>query len=539
MTNLRMNILVAEWMPAAGLELLTPQPGWHVIISNPEEFRQHLPHADALIVRNAIQVDKELIGAAPHLKVIGKAGTGAENIDVEAATAAGVLVMNTPGGNAVSVAEHTLGLMLAMARSIPQAAVSTKSGDWGRVKYVGTELRGKTLGVVGLGSIGQEVVRRARAFEMKIIANDPYVNSQSAADLGATLRPLSELFAQSDYITLHVALTLETYALLNAAAFAKMKKGVRIVNCARGELIDGEALRKAIESGKVAGAALDVFQTEPPDSSEPLLKLDNVIATPHIGGATEEAQETVGVRIAEQIVQYLRQGVALNSVNVPAMTTEQYRTVGPYAALAERLGTFAAYVATGNPRMMRLVYHGNIVNDIADQNTHLVRNAGLAGVLSRSLHRKANVVNALQIATERGLGYAERHEKRVGHADSLKLELETDEGVTQVEGALVLDRPRLLSVGGIRCEAPLTGHLMYLRNADVPGVIGYVGSVTGRNKINIANFSLGRQHAPSEPGGVLEAIAVVKTDEPVSESVLQQLLENKSITVARAVEFRD
>ncbi len=530
-----MNILIAEWMPAAGIELLAPQPGWNVIVSNPDEFRQHLAEADALIVRNAITVDAALLASALRLKVVGKAGSGVEHIDVEAATAAGVLVMNTPGGNAVSVAEHTLGLMLAMARSIPQAAASTKSGQWGRVKYVGTELRGKTLGVVGLGSIGQEVVRRARAFEMKIVANDPYVNSQSAADLGATLRPLSDLFAQSDYITLHVALTLETFAMLNTAAFAKMKKGVRIVNCARGELIDGEALRKAIESGKVAGAALDVFQTEPPDSSEPLLKLDQVIATPHIGGATEEAEETVGVRIAEQIVQYLRQGVALNAVNVPAMTSEQYRTVGPYAALAERLGTFAAYVATGNPRMVRLIYHGNVAND----NTHLIRNAGLAGVLSRSLHRKANVVNALQIATERGLGYAERHDKRVGHADSVKLELETDEGITQVEGALVLDRPRLLSVDGIRCEAPLAGHLMYLRNADVPGVIGYVGSLTGKNKINIANFSLGRQHAPTHEGGVLEAIAVVKTDEPVGEPVLQQLLENKSITVARAVEFLD
>jgi D-3-phosphoglycerate dehydrogenase len=530
-----MNILIAESLPAAALELLTPQPGWNVIPSTPDEFRQHLAEADALIVRNSIPIDRELLLAAPRLKVIGKAGTGAENIDLESATAAGVLVMNTPGGNAVSVAEHTLGLMLAMARSIPQANASTKHGDWGRVRYVGTELRGKTLGVVGLGSIGQEVVRRARAFEMKIIANDPYVNSQSAADLGAQLKPLGELFAQSDYITLHVALTLETYALLNAAAFAKMKKGVRIVNCARGELIDGAALCNAIESGKVAGAALDVFQTEPVDSSEPLLKLDQVIATPHIGGNTEEAQETVGVRIAEQIVQYLRKGVALHALNAPAMTTEQYRTIGPYAALAERLGTFAAYVANGNPRMVRLIYHG----DVADQNTHLIRNAGLAGVLSRSLHRKANVVNALQIAAERGLGYAERHDKRVGHADSVKLELETDEGVTQVEGALVLDRPRLLSVDGIRCEAPLTGHLMYLRNADVPGVIGYVGSVTGRNRINIANFSLGRQHAPSQDGGVLEAIAVVKTDEPVSEAVLQQLLENKSITVARSVEFRD
>jgi D-3-phosphoglycerate dehydrogenase len=530
-----MHILIAESLPAAALELLTPQPGWKVIVSNPEEYRQHLADADALIVRNSIPIDKDLLAAAPHLKVIGKAGTGAENIDIEAATAAGVLVMNTPGGNAVSVAEHTLGLMLAMARSIPQANTSTKHGDWGRVKYVGTELRGKTLGTVGLGSIGQEVVRRARAFEMKIIASDPYVVSQTAADLGVTLKPLGELFANSDYITLHVALTLETFALLNAAAFDKMKKGVRIVNCARGELIDGAALRKAIESGKVAGAALDVFQTEPPDSSEPLLKLDQVIATPHIGGATEEAQETVGVRIAEQIVQFLRKGVALNALNAPAMTSEQYRTVGPYAALAERLGTFAAYVATGNPRMVRLIYHGNV----ADQNTHLIRNAGLAGVLSRSLHRKANVVNALQIADERGLGYAERHDKRAGHADSIKLELETDEGITQIEGALVLDHPRLLSVGGIRCEAPLTGHLIFLRNADVPGVIGYVGSVTGRNGINIANFSLGREHAPAVEGGVLEAIAVVKTDEPVTESVLHQLLENKSITVARSVEFRD
>ena len=530
-----MNILIAESMPAAGLELLTPQPGWNVIVSNPEDYRRHLAEADALLVRNGIQVDKALLAAAPHLKVIGKAGVGAENIDVEAATAAGVLVMNTPGGNAVSVAEHTLGLMLAMARSIPQAAVSTKSGHWAAAHYIGTELRGKTLGIVGLGSIGQEVVRRAKAFEMKIIANDPYVNSQTAADLGVTLRPLSELFAQSDYITLHVALTLETFALLNAAAFAKMKKGVRIVNCARGELIDGQALREAIESGKVACAALDVFQTEPPDSSEPLLKMDQVIATPHIGGATEEAQETVGVRIAEQIVQYLRQGIARNALNVPAMTSEQYRTVGPYAALAERLGTFAAYVATGNPRMVRLTYHGNI----ADDNTQLIRNAGLAGVLSRSLHTKANVVNALQIATERGLVYAERHDKRTGHADSVKLELETDEGITQVEGALVLDRPRLLSVDGIRCEAPLTGHLMYLRNADVPGVIGYVGSVTGRNGINIANFSLGRQQGPSQEGAVLQAIAVVKTDQPVSEAILEQLLENKAISVARAVEFRD
>jgi D-3-phosphoglycerate dehydrogenase len=530
-----MKILVAEPLAEAGIEALKAQPGWEVIVSSPRDYGAHLADAHALVVRSAVQVNEAVLSQAPNLKVVGRAGVGVDNVDLEAATAAGVLVMNTPGGNAVSVAEHTLALMLAMARSIPQAIASTKSGKWEKKKFLGHELRGKTLGVIGLGSIGGEVVRRARAFEMRVVASDPYVNSRSAADLGATLLSLAELYAQSDYITLHVALTTETYSMLNDAAFAKMRSGVRIVNCARGELINGEALRKAIESGKVAGAALDVFQTEPP-VGEPLLAFDNVFATPHIGGSTEEAQEAVGIRIAQQIVEYLKNGVAVNAVNVPAMTAEQYKTVGPYAALAERLGTFAAFVATGNPRLVRLVYRGKI----ADQNTLLIRNAGVAGVLSRSMARKANVVNAVQVATDRGLGYAERHEKTApaGQADSVTLELETDTGTTAVEGSVVLDKPRLLRVDGIYCEAPLTGHLMFLKNADVPGVIGYVGSVTGKNNINIASFSLGRCETAGKTGEPLQAIAVVETDEPVSETVLTQLLENPAVTVARAVEFR-
>ena len=358
-----MKILVAEPLAEAGLELLKAQPGWDVVVSNAKEYTNHLADADALLVRNT-KITEDVLKQAPRLRVIGQAGIAVENFDLNAATAAGVLVMNTPGGNAVSVAEITLGLMLSMARSIPQAIASTKSGHWERRKFLGHELRGKTLGVIGLGSIGREVVTRARAFGMRIIASDPYVNSQAAADLSTILLPLNDLFAQSDYITLHVALTTETYGMLNDAAFARMKKGVKIVNCARGELIDGEALRKAIESGKVGGAALDVFQTEPP-VGEPLLAFENVLATPHIGGATEEAQEAVGIRIARQLIDYLRDGVALNAVNVPAMTAEQYRTVGPYATLAERLGTFAAYISTGNPRLVRLVYKGKI----AEQNT--------------------------------------------------------------------------------------------------------------------------------------------------------------------------
>jgi D-3-phosphoglycerate dehydrogenase len=388
-------------------------------------------------------------------------------------------------------------------------------------------LRGKTLGVVGLGSIGREVVKRAAAFEMRIIASDPYVNSQTAKDAGVELVDLPALYAASDYITLHTALTPESNRMLSREAFAKMRAGVRIVNCARGELIDQDDLREAMVSGKVAGAALDVFETEPPAPDDPLLKMDGLVATPHIGGSTEEAQEIVGMRIASQIVEYLRDGVALNAVNMPALTSEQYKTLGPYSRLAERLGTFASYVSNGNPKTVRLIYFGKI----AELNTQLVRNAGLAGVLQRSMSGKANSVNAMQIAGDRGLAVAERHDKRTAHMDSVRLELETEAGLTSVEGAVVLDQPRLLQVDGIYCEAPLDGCLTFLKNEDVPGVIGYVGGVLGKNGINIATFSLGRQNAGAE------AVAVIATDQPVSEQVLAQLLQNPAVTLARPVKF--
>ena len=313
-----MKILVAEPLAAAGIELLKSQPGWDIVISNPKEYAQHLVDADALFVRSAVKVNADVLAKAPKLRVIGRAGVGVDNVDLPAATAAGVLVMNTPGGNAVAVAEHTLGLMLCMARSIPQASASTKSGKWEKKKFMGSELRGKTLGILGLGYIGQEVVKRARGFEMKIIASDPYANPKVAADLGVSLVSLDQLYAQSDYITLHVAITKETEGMLNDAAFAKMKPGVRIVNCARGELVDGQALARAIQSGKVAGAAIDVFETEPPPAGDPLLALETVLATPHIGGSTGEAQEIVGVRIVEQVVEYLQRGVAINAVNAVA-----------------------------------------------------------------------------------------------------------------------------------------------------------------------------------------------------------------------------
>ncbi len=529
-----MNILIAEPLAPAGIELFQSQPGWKTIVSNPKEYARHLADADALLVRSAVQVNQSVLQQAPKLRVIGRAGVGIDNVDLDAATAAGVLVMNTPGGNAISVAEHTLALMLAMARHIPQANTSTRAGKWEKKKFMGNELRGKTLGIVGLGSIGREVVKRASAFEMRIVAHDPYVTPKIAKDLSVELVDLKALYAACDYISLHVAATPETEGMLSHEAFAQMKTGVRIVNCARGELVDEAALRAAIESGKVADAALDVFAAEPVAAGCPLFSSEAVLATPHIGGSTEEAQEIVGVRIAGQVVEFLKNGVAINAVNMPALSPEQYRTLGPYAVLAERLGNFASYIASGNPQTVRLVYYGRI----ADSNTNLLRSAGLAGVLSRSTSQKVNLVNAMQIADQRGWNIQEGLEPRSVHTDSIRLELHTDRGVTAVEGAVFLQKPRLTQVDGIYCEAALAGFLIFMKNQDVPGVIGHVGTVLGRNRINIANFSLGRRDAPAAPGAPLEAVAVVSTDELVPESVLSQLRENPAVRFARSVEFK-
>jgi D-3-phosphoglycerate dehydrogenase len=522
-----MKILVAEPMAAAGIELLQSQAGWNVVISSPKEYTEHLIDCDALLVRSAVQVTAEVLARAPKLRVIGRAGIGVDNVDLAAATQAGVLVMNTPGGNAVSVAEHTFALMLGMARHIPQANASTKAGKWEKKKFLGNEVRGKTLGVIGLGSIGREVVKRARAFEMNVVAYDPYVTAAIADDLGVELVDLGALYAASDYITLHVAATPETNGMISREALGQMKDGVRLINCARGELVDEAALLEALESGKVADAAIDVFRVEPPPAGFPLFAAEGLLATPHIGGATEEAQEIVGVRIAEQVVQYLTHGMAIHAVNMPAISPEVYRALSPYATLAERLGNFAAHIASGHPHTVRLHYFGRI----ADHATSLLRNAGLAGVLSRSTARKANWINAMPMAEQRGWDVVERHDQRSVHTDTIRIEVETDLGLTSVEGAVVLNVPRLLQVNGIYCEAALSGFVIYMQNHDVPGVIGHVGTVLGKNCINIANFSLGRRV------GTAEAVALVSIDGLAPEAVLAQLKENPAVKLARSVEF--
>jgi len=523
-----MKILVAEPLAPAAIEKLRSQPGCDVIQADPKSYEPHLPECEALVVRSAVKVTRDVLAKAPKLRVIGRAGVGVDNVDLSAATDAGVLVMNTPGGNAVSVAEHTLALMLSLARGVPQASASTKTGKWEKKKFLGNELRGKTLGIIGLGSIGREVVKRAKPFEMRILGHDPYVSSHSAHDLGVELKALPELYAESDYITLHVSLTPETDHMLGAEAFAAMKPGVRIVNCARGELIHANALQSAIESGRVAGAALDVFEKEPPGESS-LLRLEPIVATPHIAGSTEEAQEIVGVRIVEQLIEYLSSGIALNAVNMPALTVEQYRALGPYVNLAERLGLFLSHITVGNAHTIRFVYFGRL----ADNNTQILRNAGLAGVLSRSLEYRANLVNAMQLATQRGFRVIEQREPGLTAMDSIRMELESEAGSFSAVGAVVLDKPRLLQVEGISCEATLYGNLMYSKNEDVPGVIGYIGTVLGRNGINIANFALGRRdpgpHPASNSGESLEAISIIETDEPVPDPVIAELFGNEAI----------
>lgn len=530
-----MNVVVAEKISRRGVDLLKAETGWNVLEpSSPEELDRALGEAEALIVRSAVKVKAALLEKAPRLRVVGRAGVGVDNVNLEAATRRGVLVLNTPGGNAVSVAEHTIALMLALARAIPQANQSIKQGRWEKKQFMGRELREKTLGIVGLGRIGVEVARRARALEMKILACDPYVAPVVALEASAEMVSWERLLAESDYISLHVSLTPQTAGMINAAALARTKPGVRIINCARGELIDEAALAEAVRAGRVAGVGLDVFAKEPPAADNPLVGLPQVIATPHIGGLTEEAQEIVGYRVAEQVREYLKHGLMVNAVNVPAPSPDEYRNLAPYLQLAERLGALAAQIASGSQQAVRITYSGKL----AQMNTDLLRNAVLQGALNQVLDEKANLVNAAFLASDRGLRLEESRAPRSGFTDTISVAVETDQRETVAEGMVAHGAfPRLLSVDGIHVEAPLHGNLIFFKNVDVPGVIGRIGTLLGERHVNIANFSLGRREN-GDAAGPGEAVAVVHYDgPPVSESVLAELRQIPAVRFVRAVEI--
>jgi D-3-phosphoglycerate dehydrogenase len=523
------KVVVADKISERGLALLR-DAGWNVVTPTAAELTAEIADADALVIRSATKITPALLGAAKKLRAIGRAGVGVDNVDVEASTNRGVLVMNTPGGNAVSVSEHTLALMLGLARAVPQASASTNSGKWEKSAFNGTELRGKTLGLVGLGRVGTEVARRARALEMKVLAYDPYVTHAAAREVEVELVPLDDLFAQSDFVSLHTSLNPATEKMIGADAIAKMKKGARIVNCARGELIDEAVLAEALKSGKLAGAGLDTFAQEPPKNS-PLVGLPNVIATPHIAGSTAEAQEEVGTAIAQQVRDYLSEGIIRNAVNMPALSPDQYRRLRPYLELAERLGSFTAQAAPSSSfSRVRIRYAG----EPAELGSHVVRSAVLVGILNSVLDEKTNLVNAPAMAATRGLIVEETTGRRErGYPNTIEVAIVADGGKEfALEGAVAQDgTPRILALDGMALEAPLEGTLLLTRNVDVPGVIGRIGTALGTLGVNIATFALGRRG----PGGGAEALALIGVDGKVDASVVQQVRTLPSVTDARLI----
>lgn len=523
-----MKIIVADKISPRGIELLREQH-WDLVVSPGAGLPGEITNADALIVRSATKVTRDLLDKAQRLKVVGRAGSGVDNIDVEAATHRGVLVMNTPGGNSVSVAEHTLALMLALVRSVPQSNASIHAGRWEKSSASGTELRGKTLGIIGFGRIGSELARRARAFEMQVLAHDPYVAPDAARELDVELVPLDDLLGRSDIISLHTSLSPSTEKMIDAAALAKMKRGSRLINCARGELIDEAALAEALRSGQLAGAAVDTFAKEPPKDS-PLIGLPNLIATPHIAGQTAEAQEEVGTAVAQQVSDYLADGLIRNAVNMPAMSAEQYRRLRPYLELGERLGMLVAQAAPSRSfNRLRIRYAG----EPAELGSHVIRSAVLSGLLNSVLDEKVNLVNAAQAAAERGLLVEETTRRRErGFPNTLEVALLDGGRDLIVEGTVVQDgSPRILSLDGIGLEAPLEGTVLLMRNRDVPGVIGQVGTALGNLGVNIATFSLGRR----APVAGSDAVALVRLDGLVSPSILQSILAIPPITEARLI----
>jgi D-3-phosphoglycerate dehydrogenase len=537
-----MKVIVADKISERGVELLK-QAGWSVVLTTKETLEAEIVDAEALIVRSATRVTAELLDKAGKLRVVGRAGVGVDNIDLPEATTRGVLVMSTPGGNAVSVAEHTFALLLALARQVPQLDKAIHEGRWEKSSAAGTEVRGKTLGLIGLGRVGSEVAVRAEAFDMRVLAYDPFISEAAAREVSVELVPLEKLLAESDFVSLHTALSPATEKLINAVTIEKMKKGARLVNAARGELVDEAALAEALKSGKLAGAALDVFAEEPPKNS-PLVALTNVIATPHVAGSTAEAQEEVGTQIAVQVRDYLAEGVIRNAVNLPALSADQYRRVRPYLKLAERLGSLVSQAAASRPARIRIRYAG----EVAEVGTHLLRSAVLAGVLNEVLDEKVNVVNAPSVAAARGLTVEEETRRREhGFPNTLEVAVLPEFTASQAllpkgggaaafsaEGTVLHDgSPRVLQMDGIALEAQLEGTILYLRNRDEPGVIGQVGMTLGKLGVNIATFALGRREATRGA----EAVSLVRLDGEVSASILRPIREIAAITEAKLLHF--
>lgn len=526
------RVLITDNLSPAGLEVLKQNPEIEVDVRSglsPAEVREALKEADGIIIRSGTQLTAELLAGQPRLKAIVRAGVGVDNIDLRAATREGIVVMNTPAGNTTSTAEHTIAMMMALSRNIGPAAAGMREGKWDRKKFTGTQLAGKTLAIIGLGRIGQAVAQRAAGLEMKIIGYDPFLSAERAAEQGIELfRDIDELVRHCDYLTVHTPLTDETRGVVNAERIATMKKGVRIINCARGGIVDEDALADAVESGHVAGAALDVFVNEPPGDSR-LVKLPNVLTTPHLGASTEEAQELVALEAAEILSGFLLRNEVRHAVNMAPVSAAEMQDMKPYLDLSYRLGLLLAQQnRAAAVKSARIYCRG----DAATKKTKLVASSFAAGLLESALDENVNIVNAEALAHERGVEIIESSSMEAGDFSTLiSATLETDAGELSASGTIFgHEFLRLVRLGEFQLDAYLDGLLLIYRHRDVPGLIGAIGTVFGKHSVNIAHMALGREK--HEPGG--EAVAVLNLDNPPSSEALAEVSAHPEV---RAVEL--
>ncbi|BAF58193.1 phosphoglycerate dehydrogenase and related dehydrogenases [Pelotomaculum thermopropionicum SI] len=524
-----MKVLVLDGVEEEGLKALRQEPGIQVDVKDKmseDELVAAIGDYDGIIVRSATKVTARIIEKAARLKVVGRAGVGVDNIDVPAATARGILVVNAPEGNTLAVAEHTIAMMLSLARNIPQANASLRAGKWDKKSFMGVELRGKVLGVIGLGRIGSAVAKRAQGMEMKVVAYDPYINEEKAGLLGVTLLSLEELLKQADFITVHLPLTRESKYMLGEKAFSLMKDGVRIINCARGGVVDEQALYNAMKSGKVAGAALDVFEKEP-NTDSPLFEFKNFIATPHLGASTQEAQLSVATDVAREVVAALKGELVKNAVNIPSVSPKVLAVIKPYLSLAEKMGKFAAQVICGRVNKIEATYSG----DLAGQEVSPLTTAILKGFLDSILQEMVNFVNAPLLAKKRGINVIQRQEtEEADYANLITVKVKSDQEEISVAGTIFgkVDQ-RIVSIDGYHVDAVPEGHMLYIPHIDKPRIIGPVGNLIGTHNINISGMQVGRKVI----GG--KAVMLLNIDSPVPEETMAEIAKIDGVLGVKSV----
>jgi len=527
----KFKVLVSDPLAEEGLEIFKKDPDVELVSKpkmKPEDLLKEISDADALAVRSETKVTAEVIAAAKKLKVIGRAGVGVDNVDIKAASKKGIIVMNTPDGNTISAAEHTLSLLMALSRNIPQANASLRAGQWDRKKFTGVELYSKVLGIIGLGRIGREVAKRAKSFGMRILWHDPFLTADAAEKLGVEMASLEKIYREADYITVHAPKTAETKHMIGAKEIGMMKEGIRIINCARGGIIDESALLDALKSGKVAGAALDVFETEPA-AGNPLVALENVVATPHLGASTEEAQTNVAIAIAHQIIETLKGVDIRNAVNMPAVDAKTLERLRPYLTLTEKLGRLQSQIVTGHIQEVEVDYCG----EISQEDVPALTLSLLKGLFDQYSPELVNYVNAPVIAQERGIRIVEtRSASALDFANLVKLRIVTDREQREVWGTVFgKQETRIVNIDGYDTDAPPSDLMLVLTNNDKPGVVGNVGTLLGRHGINIAGLHMGRK----EEGG--KAITLLNIDNAVPEEILKKLSKTENIIDVKLVKL--